>query len=112
MSKAANKVIAGDYRGKRVLSWRGKAFISLSPSETLDLSPETVASCTLLDTDHDISLPSAATRAYIGQLLFGPAGLSAAGTAERNEINHIAIEFKDGKSCVLKVDDVLREMIV
>ena len=94
-----------------MLSWMGKPFVSLASGKTLDLSPDTVASCTLLSEDHDLNLPSATTRAYIGELLFGPAGLAGAGTAERNEINRIAIEFKGGKSCVLEVDDAMSEMV-
>lgn len=105
MAKASNKVIAGDYKGKLVGGSFGEAFISLTMTKFLYLNKDTVSSLTSLDDDSQISVASAAMRGLVGELVLGPIGLIAAAIAKRNGIHIVGIEFKDGKRCVVEVDD-------
>lgn len=105
MARASNKVIAGDYKGKLVGGSFGEAFISLTMTKFLYLNKDTVSSLTSLDDDSQISVASAAMRGLVGELVLGPIGLIAAATAKRNGIHIVGIEFKDGKRCVVEVDD-------
>lgn len=105
MAKASNRVIAGDYKGKMVGGSFGEAFISLTMTKFLYLNKDTVSSLTPLDDDSQISVASAAMRGLVGELVLGPIGLVAAATAKRNGIHIVGIELKDGKRCVVEVDD-------
>lgn len=105
MIRARNKVISGDFQGKLVGHGSGNPFISLSFTKFLFLGSSTVASVVLLDEDSEVSVASAATRGFIGEMLFGPIGLAAAATAKRSGIHVLEIEFRDGKRSVLEVDD-------
>lgn len=105
ISKASNKVIAGDYKGKLVGGSFGEAFISLTMTKFLYLNKETVSSLTPLDDDSQISVASVAMRGLVGELVLGPIGLVAAAIAKRNGVHTVGIEFKDGKRSVVEVDD-------
>lgn len=105
MTKASNKVVAGDYKGKLVGGNFGEVFISLTMTQFLYLNKETVSALTPLDDDSKISVASAAMRGLVGELIFGPIGLVAAATAKRNGIHIVGIEFKDGKRSVVEIDD-------
>lgn len=105
MPAASNKVIAGDYKGKLIGGSFGEAFVALSLTKLLYLNRETVESLTPLDDDSQISVASAAMRGLVGELLLGPIGLVAAATARRNGVHIVGVEFKDGKRCVVEVDD-------
>lgn len=105
MTKASNKVIAGDYQGKLVGGSFGDAFISLTMTKLLYLNKETVSNLTPLDDDSQISVASAAMRGLVGELILGPIGLVAAATAKRNGKHIVGIEFKDDKRSVVEVDD-------
>lgn len=112
MSKARNEAIAGAYQGKLVGNIGGTPCIFLKLTETLILDKTTVSKLELIDETSDISVASAATRGLIGEILFGPIGLAAAGTAARNEKYILGIEFKDSKRCVVKVDNKIYKNIV
>lgn len=112
MTRAKNKVIAGDYKGKLVGVSFSEAFISLTLTNFISINNETVKGLTPLDDDSQISVASAAMRGLIGEMLLGPIGLIAAGTAKRNGIHLLGIEFKDGKRSVVEVDDKRYKEIV
>ncbi|MEE0706545.1 MAG: hypothetical protein UCH28_09220 [Adlercreutzia sp.] len=105
MARAANKVIAGDYKGKLIAGSFGEAFISMTMTKFLYLNKETVSNLALLDDESQISVASVALRGLVGELLLGPIGLVAAATAKRSGIYIVGIEFKDGKRSVVEVDD-------
>ena len=111
MTRARNRVISGDYQGKLVGHGSGNPFISLSFAKLLFLDPSTVASVAVLGEDSEASVASAATRGFIGKMLFGPIGLAAAATAKRSGIHVLEVKFKDGKRSVLEVDDKVYEAI-
>lgn len=106
-----NRVASGDYAGRAVCCFASKPFIALARGETIDISADTVTRLSVIGTDRNIDVPNAAMRGFMGEMLFGPIGVAAAATSAHKESNRIAIEFKDGKSCVLKVDEAMRELI-
>lgn len=112
MARARNKVILGDYEGKLVGSFGNSAYIIIKLGQNLDLNRQSVANLVPLDDDSQISIPSAATRGLIGELLLGPIGLVAAATAKRHGIHIVGIEFKDGKRSVLEIDDKIYKALV
>lgn len=112
MPKARNKVIAGAYEGKFVSHAGYKAYVILKLTETLALDASTVKGIEVIDESSDISVASAATRGFIGEMLFGPIGLAAAGTARRDERYILGIEFRDDKRSVIEVDGDLYRLIM
>lgn len=113
MARARNKVISGDYERKFVGSSFGKAYISLSPTKLLYLDSSTVEDIVPLDGEEQVSIASAAMRGLIGELILGPAGLLAAATAKQNGVHLVGIRFKDGKRCVIEVNDkIYKTMLV
>lgn len=112
MTRARNKVISGDYEGKLVGSFSSTAYIILKLGNNLDLNRFTVDNIVPLDDDSQISVASAATRGFIGELLLGPIGLVAAATAKRNGIHIVGIEFKDGKRSVVEIDDKIYKALI
>lgn len=111
MARARNRVISGDYQGKLVGHGSGNPFIWLSFTKFLFLDSTTVASVVVLDEDSEISVASAATRRFVGEMLFGPIGLAAAATAKRSGVHVLEIRFRNGKRSVLEVDDKVYEAI-
>lgn len=112
LTRASNKVIAGDYKGKLVGASFGEAFISLAITNSIVINSETVKGLTPLDEDSQVSIANAAMWGLIGEMLLGPIGLIAAGTAKRDGVHIIGIEFKDGKRSVVEVDDKRYKAIV
>lgn len=111
MMRAANKVIEGTYRGKRVCHAKTAAFICVGLTETIELNRSTIEEVEIIDESSEISVANAATRGFIGEMLFGPIGLAAAGTARRDERYIVGIVFRDGQRSVLDVDGDLFRMI-
>ncbi len=103
--RAKNKVIAGDYEGKQVLSGFGNLFISLSFKETVDLNKTTIKEYEILDEETRKSATSAVGRAFVGGVILGPVGWLAALSAKKKGIHTIAVEFKDGKRSLIEVDE-------
>lgn len=107
MSKARNKVISGDYKGKAISKFGHTPFIALGLTNSLVLNNSNVRRIQCVDECSDISVASAATRGFIGELLFGPVGLAAAATAIRNHTYTLEVLFKDDKKSIIEVDDDL-----
>lgn len=111
MTKARNKVIAGAYEGKRVARSGASACIILTLAKTVVLDASTIEQIELIDEPSNIDMASAATRGFIGEMLFGPIGLAAAATAEREERYILGIVFRDGQRSVIEVDGDLYRLI-
>ena len=58
-----------------------------------------------------MSVVSAATRGFIGEMLLGPVGLAAAVTAKRHEVHIVGIEFRDGERSVIESDSELYKLL-
>lgn len=74
---AKNKVIAGDYQGKVVMSTLGTVTITLGFLKTLVLDKNTVEEYEVMDETHSKSATSAVGRGLVGGFLLGPVGLLA-----------------------------------
>lgn len=112
MGKARNKVISGDYKGKLVTCSFGSVSIALSLTKLLNLTSESVEAVVPLDEEVQLSVPSAAIRGFVGEMLLGPIGLVAAASAKQRSIHTVGIQFQDGKRSVLEVDDKTYKAIV
>lgn len=101
---AKNKVIAGDYEGKKVTQTFG--MVSLSNfTGSIELSKYTVESYEIVDESHRKSAVSAIGRGLAGSLLLGPVGLLAGLSAKSKGTHVMAIQFKDGNKSLLEIDD-------
>ena len=107
MPKARNRVISGAYKGKAVSALGHMPFIALGLTNPLVLDGNNVERVRCIDESSDVSVASAATRGFIGELLFGPVGLAGAATATRNHAYTLEVLFKDGKRSIIEIDDNL-----
>lgn len=111
-NKARNRVIAGEYQGKMVSRAGTTPCIILKITQTIDLDQATVGEIELIDESSEVSRASAATRGFIGEMLFGPIGLAAAATARRDEVHTVEITFKNGCKSVLELDGELYDLLL
>lgn len=120
MASAKNKVIAGDYEGRKVTISFGTVQIS-SFLGNISVDNKTVSAYELVTDEHRKSASSGAARGLVGgtvgTLVAGPVGLVAGGlagslSAKNKGIYQIAIQFKDGKRSLLEVDDKIYHAIV
>lgn len=109
---AKNKVVAGDYEGKELVSQLGDLFVILGFLKTLHLNKDTVEAYEIVDEEKRKSAASAVGRGLVGgiagSLILGPVGLigGLAGLSAKSKGTHIvAIQFKDGKKSLLQLDD-------
>lgn len=106
MAKAKNKVIAGDYEGKKIDCSFGNAFLQTGVFKTLDLNKTNVESYELITDEHRKSAASGVARGIVGGALLGPVGMLAGGISAKNKgIYQIASQFADGKRSLLEIDD-------
>lgn len=114
MAKAKNKVIAGDYEGKKVDGGGlSLAFIMDGMLKTINLDSKNVKTYELITDEHRKSAKSGVARGIVGGALLGPVGMLAGGISAKNKgIYQVAIEFTDGKRSLLEVDDKIYNAIV
>lgn len=114
MAKAKNKVIAGDYNGKKVDGGGlSPAFIMVGMFKTINLDNKNVESYELITDEHRKSAKSGVARGLVGGALLGPVGALAGGLSAKSKgIYQIAIQFKDGKKSLLEVDDKIYKLII
>lgn len=115
MSKAKNKVIAGEYLGCNLNGAFGIVTIicGFKPSKNIDINKTTVDSYELITDEHRKSAASGVARGIVGGALLGPVGLLAGGLSAKNKgIYQIAIQFKDGKRSLIEVDDKIYKSIL
>ncbi len=102
---AKNKVIAGDYTGKTVLSVLGTVSISTGLSKSVILDKINVESYEVLDENKRKSATSIAGRGLLGGLLLGPVGLAAGALSAKSKGTYIvAVQFKDGCKSLLEIN--------
>lgn len=114
MAKAKNKVIAGDYEGKKVDgSGMAGAFIMVGMFKTINLDNKNVKSYEVITDEHRKSASSGIARGIVGGSLLGPVGMLAGGLSAKSKgIYQVAIQFKDGKKSLLEVNDKLYKAII
>lgn len=103
---AKNKVITGDYVGGKVSTGFGIPSISYGFGKMIMLDKDTVEAYELVTDEHRKSAASGVGRGLIGGALLGPVGLLAGGLSAKSKgVFTVAINFKDGKSSLLEIDD-------
>ena len=114
MSKAKNKVIAGDYEGKQVDQVRGNAYIILGLfKKNIDLNRSNVSQYELVTDEHRKSAASGVARGLVGKALLGPVGLLAGGLSAKSKgIYQVVVEFNDGKRSLIECDDKIYKAII
>lgn len=105
MAKAANKVIAGDYKNYNVVTSFGGASLGYFLN-IVQLSRKNVESFELITDEHRKSAASGIGRGLVGGVLLGPVGMLGGALSAKNKgIYQMAIMFKDGKRSLLELDD-------
>ena len=108
---AKNKVIAGDYNGKMILSTFGIVSLSTSAFKSFPLDKTTVEEYEVLDEESRKSATSAVGRAFVGGVILGPVGWLAGLSAKSKGTHTIALQFKDGKKSMIEVDDKIHSAL-
>lgn len=109
---AANKVIAGDYQNQAVGQAGGKAYIITGFLKTMQLDKTNVESFEVIDSEHTKSLSSGIVRGAVGAALLGGVGLLAGGLSAKNKGAYtIVVNFKDGKSSLMEVDQKIHKSL-
>lgn len=108
-----NYVVTGDYKGKPVKLAAGNRppFISATFSNVA-ISADNVTAYEVLSGVQRTSGKSAIGRAAAGAAVLGPIGLMAGAGAKKKGTYRIALSFKNGKNCVVEVDDDLYSTIM
>jgi len=106
---AKNKVIAGDYEGRAVVSVLGNVQISVGLfKKNLRLDNSTIENYELITDECRKSASSFAARRIIGGALIGPIGIVDGELTAKNKGKFIvAIKFKDGKESLLEINDMI-----
>ncbi|AIQ37221.1 hypothetical protein [Paenibacillus sp. FSL R5-0345] len=102
---AKNKVIAGDYEGKVIMSTLGIVNLQTGFLKTITLDKNTVEDYEIMDETHSKSAVSAVGRGLVGGFLLGPVGLLAGLSAKSKGVHIIAVQFKDGKKSLIEIDE-------
>jgi hypothetical protein len=109
---AKNKVIAGDYLNRPLMTLAGAAAILLDWKNRINLDKTEVASYEVMTEDIRKSAASGIIRGAVGAALIGPVGILAGLSAKNKSTITIAIRFKDGKNSLIEVDQKIYKAIV
>ena len=108
-----NKVIAGKYEGKSIISTSGRVFISIGVFSPLELTNDIITSYEVLNGEQRKSAKSGIARGLVGGALFGGVGALAGGLSAKSKGKYqIALEFYDGEKSLLEVDDKIYKLIM
>ena len=100
-----NKVIAGDYINGAILCEYDKMIIGTVKEKVL-INAKTVKSYELVTEESKKSASSSLVRGLVGGALLGGVGAIAGAVSAANKGTYeVAIEFMDGKKCLLSLDD-------
>lgn len=113
MAKAKNKVIAGDYNGKSIISvYSNVKIVIWLFKKDIALNKDTIESYELITDEHRKSAVNGVARGLVGGALLRPVGLLAGLSAKNKGIYQVAIQFKDGKRSLIEVDDKIYNAII
>ena len=111
--KSRNKVIAGDYLGRPILSALGTIQLSTSLTKSIMLDNTTVESYEVITDEHVKSAKSGVVRGIVGGALLGGVGMLAGTMSAKNKsIYQVAIQFKDGQKSLVELDDKLYKLLI
>lgn len=110
----ANYVIAGDYPGWLIQPGGLKGDIVLKRGiKKIRINKETVESYEVVTDEHRKSAASGAVKGLIGGALLGPVGALAGGlSAKEKGTYQVAVQFKDDKKSLLKMDEKLYKLLI
>jgi hypothetical protein len=110
---AKNKVIAGDYQGKRIDKIFNTVQLTTGIVKSMMLNSETVESYEVVTDEQRKSAVSGVKRGLVGGFLLGPVGMLAGGLSAKSKgIYTLNVKFKDGKKSMIEVDDkIYKEFI-
>lgn len=99
-----NKVLAGKYEGKSIMTTKGKVLIAKGFSP-VEISNENVLNYEVITEEHRKSAASGVARGLVGGALLGPVGALAGGISAKSKGTYqIAIEFNDGSRSLIEID--------
>ena len=104
----ANKVIAGDYKGKVVAAYMlDKVVILLGITKRIEINSDTVDKYEV-KSEGDRS----AKKAVLGGMLFGGAGAVVGGVTAKKKNILVKIYFKDGKQSLLQINQKIYKLML
>ena len=111
-----NKVVAGDYVGRKVSapSLFGNKHPSISISGgSVELNSSTVASYELITDEHRKSAISGALRGFIGKYILGNVGMLAGVMSGKNRCTYmVAVNFITGERSLLEIDEKIYKALI
>lgn len=118
MSKAKNKVIAGDFNGSLVMLTFDTVYFSSGFSKPMTIDSKCVETYEIVTDEHRRDVKSGISRGLMGAILLAPIGGALIGgaagvfSAKQKGIYQIAIQFKDGKKSLIEIDDKIYKAII
>jgi RNase P subunit RPR2 len=107
-----NVVIAGDFENGLVWYEHNRLTICKN-KETILVNAKTVKSYELVTEESKKSTSSAVVRGLVGGALLGGVGAVAGAVSGKEKGTYeVAIEFMDGKKCLVKLDDKMYKTLV
>ena len=111
-----NKVVAGDYAGRKISapSIFGSKHPTISSSGgNIELSRSTIASYELITDEHRKSAISGALRGFIGNYILGNAGMLAGVMSGKNRSTYmVAVNFMTGERILLEIDEKIYKALI
>lgn len=110
--KAKNKVIAGKYKEYQFRNKRGRLCLCCLENEVV-INSTTLLSVQEIDYSEYPKGASMLARGYVGNVFFGTLGMIVGLlTAKRREIFRLRIDFAEGGTGIVEVDDLVYEKIM
>jgi len=113
MMNAKNRVIAGDYKGKKVVAFNDKcAYISLGFWKQFVLTNGDIRSYEILGEQSKQCDGDSSSSGLIDGILSGSDDVFAELSEKKEGLHIMALEFSDGKKSLLNVDDAVFNAIL
>jgi hypothetical protein len=105
-------VVAGEYLGWEVKQGIGGVMLARG-FKKVKLNKENVEAYEVITDEHQKSIASGVARGIVGGTLLGGVGmLAGALSAKEIGIYQVAVQFKDGKKSLLKMEDAIYKRLV
>jgi hypothetical protein len=103
--KNMGRVLKGSSAGAYVSQDNVSNSLVIFAKPPVRINKNTVESYKIVHEETRKSVTSAIVRAALGGLVLGPVGLAAGVTARSVGTHTVALYFKDGKKCLVELDD-------
>jgi len=113
---ARNKVIAGDFKEKFVVDWLNRNSLAIRldfwGTQRYHINDDTVESFTVTGRNYKGKMAMSLLRATVGGIVAGPIGLLAGAIYKNDDcVCIIDIQFEDGKTSVIEVDNAVYKQL-